>query len=805
MPPLGARVQDPNLALGRKRANWEETVLRVKPSLYPDITASGKEEVMAAYPEVFTVPDPIPPGPQAETLFGPDSEFQGETEGRKRLSTNLTQAGYGWVLAADPGIARALAVYQHALEQSGKGDLLRRHGVFEMARMVNWSDQFADLALRAHKLGPAFDADWRMLCDLRQMSSYASPDDSFEDEVEAWVTKPAPLWHPDGFDVAFRAKADTVVDRLLKFTPTLRGTLDEYTRNPNNWALSGSSLDPEGRRFYVQDIATGRRYATGKNKWATAFASSPHEIKARILKRERQFAKGIPKRERKKVRGVISSDVNTYLKMAYVSWAWLDDALKGNEESTLWMSPAQLYEMWERLSRFGPNPRMPIDQTGFDHHVWASHVLYVISRIASKAKGLPGPEGEDIREVLDLILYALSGGWVEVNGKRFPYLAGILSGWKWTAFLDTVINIIQREMAEDLVRRAGLPYPIFASKPVSQGDDIQTEPSDWLAGAALWAAYEIMGFDVHPNKFWLDTGRDEFLRRVMIQGEVTGYPARAVGAILERNPIGEIEAPGEMRLNETWSRWNTLFARLGGHPPSWLVYEDLAKGNKLTTTSAIMWAHSPGSLGGGGLFPLANPAVRVSSAEREVRGVKPVDAPGIDALVDVAVARGLAVTSDDVWKWGVGNVKLPSRLLELRGAWTDPGITLHQWEWVRPSLRGTPPKPPALDPEQKMLLQTFPSRESCIAFGVPRPAGTSLRWWIDYLCGTLPKIGYHPWGYDPGYASYVTGPQSLAVNNWFYFQDRRPMRLIESALATAESLLLRSGESALNMLVTFRP
>jgi len=206
---------------------------------------------------------------------------------------------------------------------------------------------------------------------------------------------------------------------------------------------------------------------------------------------------------------------------------------------------------------------------------------------------------------MELIKFALDGGYVIVGGERIDITNGILSGWRWTAMLDTIVNLIELSMAEEWVEENSL-IKVNMVDFCAQGDDDWLKLKDKRSAVALWLAYESFGLFVNPGKFFLDTVRDEFLRRVMDKGIITGYPARSITSICFRNPLSEREAIGADLIRGNFTRWKLLCERLDTHyPGSWFEEkwnQDCRQGVRGTTSEGLYdYLNLPTLLGGIGL------------------------------------------------------------------------------------------------------------------------------------------------------------------------------------------------------------
>jgi hypothetical protein len=223
----------------------------------------------------------------------------------------------------------------------------------------------------------------------------------------------------------------------------------------------------------------------------------------------------------------------------------------------LWLNKKGAFNLWQSMAPDG-TVRMPLDQSEFDKNVTLRQVkilLHLIKRILVNYK-----LGEEVEEIMDLIIYALDGGHVYGVGDKIEITNGILSGWRWTAMLDTMVNIVELKMGLRYCREHGQKVDLRDSN--SQGDDVWMKLGSYDDAFALWYSYKSFGLDVNPKKFFVDTKRDEYLRRVLDQNVITGYPARSVASICFRNPIQEREPPGPQRVRSNFGKWKLFAERM---------------------------------------------------------------------------------------------------------------------------------------------------------------------------------------------------------------------------------------------------
>lgn len=516
---------------------------------------------------------------------------------RNRVRFHMT--GEQMLDLEDPGRTVAYHLYRRSLLAAGKEKLIKKYKLDERAQNV---EDLQALSGWAKKKGPDADVDWRYLVDLHRLNDFIKPPDidEFKEDIRDWVQRRVKHeWNGDEEEWYKRyEKTNLAVLMRSGRMPDKIITVDEFIQNGDLWCTSGSGFEPDAEKLKIYDKKRNVTEEVKKNKWSVRWGLSNYKTKRLLFKKRKQICKAVQKSEPAKVRAVISSDLGLYLKMTYVS-TFLENILRGRQDSTLWMSADDRNGLWQKMAYDG-TWRMPLDQSEFDKNVTLRQVLITIKNIKKCVKYYGADD--TILEIMDLIEYALDGGYVLVGDERIDIKNGVLSGWRWTALLDTLVNLTELDMAQDWVREnSGIDPGVVALN--AQGDD------DWLklktrqGGIALWLAYESFGLGVNPGKFFLDTRRDEYLRRVMDKNVITGYPARSVASICFRNPVSEKETVGAGRVRSSFGKWK-LFAERSDITfyDSWFYrkfLQDCVQGTKGLTKEIVESYVNLSSLAGG--------------------------------------------------------------------------------------------------------------------------------------------------------------------------------------------------------------
>lgn len=595
--------------------------------------------------EPIIMADLAPTGDQALSMLSkwgeecrsgyPDKMRPGETYGLKKFG--LSEDSYkrqryrGGILErlakwpTDVGISMTL--YLKAIEPAVRGRIL---SALEQVGMLEWTDRDSillalnDLSVIAKKCREMlFDGEWMKWVDMQTLADYKPllGDIVFEDDIVDWITGTAVHTLFDSEEL-FLILFEAGCKEFLISAPAAQNrarmrviTIDLFCADPAYWQVGGSSSGKKLTLMYKGKVVGAKR-----TKNATAMAMSESEVRSMLLGKEKQENMAIQKREKAKVRAVIAGGLRLYLQMSFVS-ATLEQLLAGHPNTTLFMNIKQVADLWIRMGEDtleGRSVCMPIDQSKFDHVVSKKMIDVVNATIRWFLRLWDLPNIGELERIMDLIEYAIDGGTVTVGKRVIEYQKGILSGWRWTALYDTIVN------AGELLAFRGVILHTTGSNVledyVCQGDDVRCKLPSYPAATALWTYYEEAGFIVNPRKFFMDTVTDEFLREVAYRGRVRGYPARAVGSLVWRNPVNPEPAKGALRIKEMYSGWKLLFDRTGVY--EWnLARKDISRGNAISVADLEALEITPASVGGVGLFPpVVGVQWKVISVGQENRG-----------------------------------------------------------------------------------------------------------------------------------------------------------------------------------------
>jgi hypothetical protein len=573
-----------------------------------------------------------------------------------------------------------------------------------------------DMSILMVKHGPLLSKNWKWYAAWDTFGGYA-PDLDIMQQVEAirfWVTG-NPKHTFLGDEEKFIEHIQRHCTNFLQLGPNVSRanaqaqTIHEWCREPVNWARSGTSSHPSG----VEYSLGGTVYKTRKSKWSTALSKETGYIEELVREDNRHKLTmtnvAIQKREPSKIRAIITSDDQMYLKMSYISH-WLETALKNHPKTTLFFNAKQANTMWINMSRacLVEDVKVPIDQTRFDHQPNRKMDTAVLNAIEGYiSSNAIEPVRTDLLKTLKTVRYSLldSKRFVTVKGSRgdvsVPSTKGLESGLRWTAFWGTILNYAELYTARDIVQELGIDAP-FRDE-VVQGDDDKVRAKNAAAAAAIVGAYKSMDLELNLKKFFTDFDRDEFLRQVAVwkgsRGDVSGYPARALLSLLWRNPISKDPVAGMLRAREQLKAWNMMIGRGADKMNVYReMFRDITQANGMSGDEFAGLLRTPASLGGFGFWQSSSltPSNGKKLDVGEVVTQPVIDhrtIRGLDWNISELTRLGMEVSKADAVRYIVPNLEFSHARQEImKGKVSDVWIPSSS-RWIGTEAKGVPLTP----------------------------------------------------------------------------------------------------------------
>lgn len=354
----------------------------------------------------------------------------------------------------------------------------------------------------------------------------------------------------------------------------------DFCNDPIRWGTSGGAKKSIiGQNEYRSKWAWA--YSRMLNRDGTFKEPNQYDLYEEALL-EPEVCKVALKEEEKKTREIITTPIASYLRQSYL--AYRSNRLPGDSpiSNPAWLGTFQstIYP-WMGCA----------DAERFDHSVTKEMVKYVIKKM--------GDIDDETRQVAKDELDSIDRLQVEWNGRTWPYRGGLLSGWRITSLLGTIMSM---SIGRYIIKQNNIP----GARAVGMGDDIIiASPRFGLTKKQLFDSYARTGFNINLTKT-ISGPVGEFLRQVYAQRGICGYPCSAMGATLYAPPW--LERYSLEKEQELAKNWLTLYSRYLFHATDVDRLTKLTKGlikldihqHFKVSGDLDKWLNTPIPAGGGG-------------------------------------------------------------------------------------------------------------------------------------------------------------------------------------------------------------
>ncbi|APG76011.1 hypothetical protein 2 [Shuangao toti-like virus] len=480
-----------------------------------------------------------------------------------------------------------------ALNMKSKYHGACKHGVFQVCKAQTGLMKMGGESIHPH---------WRHLTYWELGYGYTSyvKWEEMKPNAYKWLGRDFSLGGPINEKEYIRMMCEEVITLMKEewTMPKQCPNIDEWTKR-GRWMRGHAGTGPSG--FVTIE---GKVVKTRKMKGVEGAAKSDRLISEMLFYPVRETFQVLQKSEGGKIRPVVKTGNKINRMMDYLSEVWevgmygsrvstLFAGVKGNEEIDMELHNLAKDESWYKV---------PLDQGSFDWHQSKESVLAVLDTVWNYIKPFL-TENSEIWKVWEVLRESLHKETsVHVGPYHFPWKNGLPSGWRWTALLDTFLNVcsfrVIKRISEGRIR-TNIPIAGFHA----QGDDVIFGVKIPLHAAVIMDTYKKIGYEVHPLKTYVSRKRGEFLRRSYDQYGVTGYTARTCLSIRFRNPILEMPLNRAERLYSRLTLWHLCVLRGCDTRRVVLSYLEDAKQARVKVRDAADFALTPNCLGGGGVDP----------------------------------------------------------------------------------------------------------------------------------------------------------------------------------------------------------
>lgn len=400
-----------------------------------------------------------------------------------------------------------------------------------------------------------FSEFWYLLVDFQLIAGYQVDKVKLTAEsIYDWLHDTHD--HGVDYDDLFSNGVDDIMSRIPTLVPDKTYSVDEFISTPALWASAGASMRSE------------RLPQINHNKWTLAYLTPLSTLRDYLTKPMVSYAEVFVKPDEPlKNRNIANSDDNVNLQMCYILH-FVDHAIHHCGLIANYLNNMSWLTVFRNLSllKSAGLYSVDIDQTDFDHQPTKSMVMLAIKAICARAVYISQftQHASDLQQVVRALLINMEQLYVKTEYGTFLWNNGIISGWRWTSLLGSIINwaegyVIDRDMEKD-------GYDITCQLRIVQGDDISEIYNSENTAYDRVQYWTKRGFVIHQRKTIIDRPYGEFLRYIYRLGDIRGYPARmlhsvftvAVGTTESENVYDEASKRGKV-LASIQSRKRTPF------------------------------------------------------------------------------------------------------------------------------------------------------------------------------------------------------------------------------------------------------
>lgn len=479
----------------------------------------------------------------------------------------------------------------------------------EWYRRKELSSDFCLCKLRAYfkkvtglykKGGTYVTEHWRIFCyweSLLGYHPYIGLDRMWEDAME-WLHYKKPIGQNIGEDYYCE-----LIYKKMRYVIDTWWTLPEDTLNATDWIATGQWLQGKAGTGGKTTVEIAHKVKRSKGMKAVAGVYyDDSDILLDMNKVRRESMHVMEKSEQGKSRPVVKCGDHSNRLMSYLS-QWVERGFKNCPVSSLFMSSLQKEDYDLKMMHLMESSavyKIPLDQGSFDNMQSKNSIEAIFRALRDGIS--EHTNGTDFRHYFNILYDSIFGRppLVKIGGRETTWENGMPSGWRWTALLDTMLNICSFLVIVDLAEEEKGSRVVYDNL-IAQGDDILFTTTNYSDAVRIIEWYSYIGYDVHPEKTYISRARAEFLRKSYESNIITGYRARSMLSILYRNPIKVPELVKPMRLYARISVWSLLIQRgADADKVGTLMLED-ARQAGVDRDKALGFMLLPAAYGGAGI------------------------------------------------------------------------------------------------------------------------------------------------------------------------------------------------------------
>lgn len=346
------------------------------------------------------------------------------------------------------------------------------------------------------------------------------------DDISSWISYKPPFPHTDFIQTQMKY----LFSRFKPKPPGHYLPFSAFCDDPLLWATSGGA---------PKTTIEGKEY---RNKWAWAFGNKISSCKWNSVDLYSlacsypNVCKVALKEEPTKTREVITTPMASYLRQSYLVYRWGKLKIHSPIGSGSFMTKFQSIQHHYYCS---------LDGDRFDQCVPAEFILDVINRL--------GDLDDECRRVADAELASMKSLYIEWDGTRYRWLGGILSGWRLTSLIGSMLSYIIGTYIIIKLNLSGVCDLAVL------GDDIILYSSTPIDRELAVYYYNDFGMQANLRKTASGTV-GEFLRKTYSPLGVLAYPALAARSIFFASPW--LSSYLANKYTDLTQNWLTFYSRL---------------------------------------------------------------------------------------------------------------------------------------------------------------------------------------------------------------------------------------------------
>lgn len=432
--------------------------------------------------------------------------------------------------------------------------------------------------------GPAF----MLLCHLHALNAKAPyKRETIIAEITDWVSASLNGRKKEIHMPTFKRVLKETVSKWQKYTHDSL-SYEEFANDPFRWGTSGGApaVNMHGTKL--------------RSKWAWAISQKIDEKKGYmdgvdLNKRAcsaQSMARIALKEESQKTREIITTPIASYLRQTYLMYLLGKAPIPSPISSPAWLPSFEE----GNYSWYGC-----IDGERFDHTVPKEAIICLLDEL-----GTISPEA---RKVADEEIKHIQNLKIEWSGRVWKYEGGLLSGWRFTSVLGSIISLSAAEYVVTKTNTKGaVQYGVMGDDVVFYSNVASIPPADMVK------YYNEFGLRANIHK--TSSGEQgEFLRKVRSKGGSWAFPALDLKTITHAAPW--ITSFQFVQEEECATAWHTLTSRLLPHATdpnriaNWSQKHNISDLNRSFGRSYDWqaWLKTPMTAGGGGYVENSSPSV----------------------------------------------------------------------------------------------------------------------------------------------------------------------------------------------------